>query len=141
MRDLLIRWFTALNAFLIRVSGGWIGSQLGSQKVLLLHHTGRKSGKPYVTPVAYFHHEGNYLLVASNWGREKQADWFRNVLAHPRAEIEVRGKAIPVEAHEARGDEYERLWKFATEKHPPYQAYQDMTTRRIPIVVFQPLES
>jgi deazaflavin-dependent oxidoreductase (nitroreductase family) len=139
MKDLFIKWFMALNTFLIRISGGQIGSKLGSQTILLLHTVGRKSGKLYVTPIAYFYHEGKYLVVASNWGKDRQADWFLNLMEHPRMEIEVDGETIPVEAHEAKGDEYARLWKFATEKHPPYLKYQSMTARQIPIMVFQPL--
>jgi len=49
----------------------------------------------------------------------------------------VNGKTILVESHAAQGDEYARLWKFATEKHPPYLNYQKMTSRHIPIVVFE----
>lgn len=140
MRDTFIKWFMTFNAFLIRVSGGRLGSKLGTQTVLLLHTVGRKSGKKYVTPIAYFFHEGKYLIVASNWGRDKQADWYYNLKAQPRTQLEVKGKTIQVEAHEATGDEYERLWKFATEKHPPYLDYQKMTERHIPIMVFEPLE-
>ena len=137
MQDIFIKWFMVVNVFLIRVSGGRIGSTLGSQTILLLHHTGRRSGKSYVTPIAYFYHEGKYLIVASNWGKDKQADWFLNLMAQPHTEIEVRGKTIPVEAREAQGSEYEHLWQFATEKHPPYLKYQSMTARHIPIVVVQ----
>jgi len=127
-----------LNTFLIRVSNGRIGSKLGSQKILLLHTVGRKSGNLYMTPIAYFYHEGKYLIVASNWGKDKQASWFLNLMEHPRTEIELDGRTISVEAHEAKGEEYARLWKFATEKHPPYLKYQSMTAREIPVVVFQP---
>jgi F420H(2)-dependent quinone reductase len=140
MKDIFIKWFMAFNAFLIRSSGGRIGSKLGTQTVLLLHSKGRKSGKSYVTPIAYFYHEGRYLIVASNWGKDRQADWFLNLKERPRTEIEVEGRTIPVEAHEAEGDEYARLWKFATEKHPPYLKSQSMTVRRFPIVVFRPLD-
>ena len=139
MKDIFIKWFMAFNTFLIRISNGRIGSKLGTQTILLLHTVGRKSGKAYVTPIAYFYHEGRYLIIASNWGKDKQADWFLNVKEQLRTEIEVKGKTIPVEAHEAEGDEYAGLWKFATEKHPPYLKYQSMTSRRIPIVVFRPL--
>ena len=138
MKDLLIKWFMTLNTFLIRVSNGRIGSKLGSQKILLLHTVGRKSGNLYMTPIAYFYHEGKYLIVASNWGKDKQASWFLNLMEHPRTEIELDGRTISVEAHEAKGEEYARLWKFATEKHPPYLKYQSMTAREIPVVVFQP---
>ena len=140
MQDIFIKWFMAINAFLIRISKGRIGSKLGTQTVLLLHTVGRKSGKGFVTPIAYFYHEGCYLIVASNWGKDKQADWFLNLKKQPQTVIEVKGRAIPVEAHEAQGDEYARLWKFATEQHPPYLTYQSMTSRRIPIMVFQPID-
>jgi deazaflavin-dependent oxidoreductase (nitroreductase family) len=139
MKDILIKWFMAINTFLIRISGGRIGSNLGTQTILLLHTLGRKSGKSYVTPIAYFQHEGYYLIVASNWGKDKQADWFLNLMDQPHTTIEVKGKTIPVEMHEALGDEYARLWKFATEKHPPYLNYKKMTSRHIPIVVLQPI--
>ena len=140
MKDILIKWFMALNTFLIRISNGQIGSTLGTQTILLLHTVGRKSGKQYETPIAYFYHEGQYLIVASNWGKDKQADWFLNLKENPRTTIGVKGKTIPVEAREAQGEEYDRLWKFATEKHPPYLTYQSMTTRHIPIMVFRPLD-
>ena len=140
MKDLLIKWFMVLNKFLMRISGGRVGGKLGAQTILLLHTVGRKSGKQYETPIAYFYHEGQYLIVASNWGKDKQADWFLNLKEQPQTVIEVKGQALPVKAHEAVGDEYVRLWKFATERHPPYLAYQAMTTRHIPIMVFQPID-
>jgi len=140
MKDIFIKWFMALNTFLIHISNGRIGSTLGTQTILLLHTVGRKSGKQYEIPIAYFYHEGQYLIVASNWGKDKQADWFLNLKENPRTTIGVKGKTIVVEAREARGEEYDRLWKFATEKHPPYLNYQSMTTRHIPIMVFRPLD-
>jgi len=93
-----------------------------------------------VIPIAYFFHEEKYLIVASNWGKDKNADWYLNLLKNPRAKLTVNGKIIPVKSHAAQGDEYARLWKFATEKHPPYLNYQKMTSRHIPIVVFEPTE-
>lgn len=140
MKDIFIKWFMALNTFLIHISNGRIGSKLGTQSILLLHTVGRKSGKHYETPIAYFFHEGQYLVVASNWGKDQQADWFLNLKENPRTTIKIRGKTIPVEAQEALGDEYDRLWKFATEKHPPYLNYQSMTARRIPIMILQPVD-
>jgi deazaflavin-dependent oxidoreductase (nitroreductase family) len=137
MKNFLIRLFTDFNTFLLRISHGRIGSNLGTQTILLLETVGRKTGQPRVTPIAYFFHEGKYLIVASNWGREKHADWYLNLLKNPHAKLTVNGKTVPVEAHDAQGDEYARLWDFATKKHPPYLNYQKMTSRHIPIVVFE----
>jgi deazaflavin-dependent oxidoreductase (nitroreductase family) len=137
MKNILIKLFTDFNAYLIRISRGRIGSRLGTQTILLLETTGRKTGQLREIPVAYFFHEGKYLIVASNWGKEKNADWYLNLLKTPRAKLQVNGKTILVEARDTQGDEYARLWEFATKKHPPYLNYQKMTSRHIPIVVFE----
>ena len=141
MKDRFIKLFMRINAFLLRLSKGRIGGRLGSQTILLLETIGRKTGQPRVIPIAYFFHEGKYLIVASNWGKAKNADWYLNLLKNPRAKLTVNGRTIPVESHDAQGDEYAQLWKFATEKHPPYLNYQKMTSRHIPIVVFQVIDS
>jgi len=140
MKDFFIKLFMDLNAFLIRLTNRRIGSKLGTQTILLLETIGRKTGQPRVIPIAYFFHEGVYLIVASNWGKDKDADWYLNLLKTPRAKLTVNGKTILVEARAAQGDEYARLWKFATERHPPYLNYQKMTSRHIPIVMFQPID-
>jgi deazaflavin-dependent oxidoreductase (nitroreductase family) len=132
-----IKWFMSINSFLIRISRGQIGSKLGAQTILLLHTTGRKSGQGRAIPIAYFDYEGKYLIVASNWGKDRNADWYLNLKKQPRAALEVKGKRIAVQSREATGEEYDRLWKFATEHHPPYLDYQKMTTRHIPIMVFE----
>ncbi len=139
MKDILIKWFMQVSTFLLRISNGRLGSKLGTQIILLLETTGRKTGQPREIPIAYFFREGQYLIVASNWGKDSNADWYLNLLKNPRAKLTVGGKVFSVEAHVAEGDEYTRLWKFATEKHPPYLDYQKMTKRHIPIVVFQPV--
>jgi F420H(2)-dependent quinone reductase len=137
MKDLLIKYFMAINSLVIRLSRGRIGSKLGTQTVLLLHTVGRKSGQERMIPIAYFDYESKYLIVASNWGKDKNADWYLNLKKDPRAKVEINGQIISVVAHEAQSEEYTRLWKFATERHPPYLKYQQMTTRHIPIMVFE----
>jgi F420H(2)-dependent quinone reductase len=137
MNDIFIKWFMAINVFLLRISRGRIGSKLGTQTILLLHTTGRKSGQDRAIPIAYFDYENHYLIVASNWGKERQADWYLNLKQHPQARLEVKGKVFSVYTREAQGEEYDQLWKFATEHHPPYLDYQKMTTRQIPIMIFE----
>ncbi len=141
MNALFIKWLMSFNSFLIRISRGRIGSNLGAQTILLLHTTGRKSGQERVIPIAYFDYEGKYLIVASNWGKDKNADWYLNLKKQPYAALEVKGKRIEVQSREARGEEYDRLWKFAIEKHPPYLDYQKMTSRHIPIIVFESISN
>ncbi len=137
MKDLFIKWFMAINKVLLRLSHGRIGSRLGRQTILLLHTIGRKSGQDHVIPIAYFDYQNHFLIVASNWGKERQADWYLNLRQNPQARIEVKGKVIPVTAREVTGEEYVRLWKFVTELHPPYLEYQKLTIRPIPIMIFE----
>lgn len=137
MKDIFIKWFMSFNALLLRISRGRIGSKLGRQRILLLHTVGRKSGVERTIPIAYFETEGRYLIVASNWGKDRNADWYLNLKANPNARLGIDGRLVSVTAREAQGEEYDRLWKFATERHPPYLDYQKMTSRRIPIMIFE----
>ena len=139
MKDIFIKWFMAVNAFLIKISKGRIGSQLGKQTILILHTVGRKSGLPRSIPIAYFFYEGKYLIVESNWGKDNHADWYFNLQKQPQTSIDVKGKTIRVKASFAEGEEYTRLWDYVTKKHPPYLDYQKATERRIPIAVFEPV--
>jgi len=54
--------------------------------VLLLTTTGRKSGRPRVTPLV-FEQQGETILVASARGAE--ADWIRNIQANPQVRVRV----------------------------------------------------
>jgi deazaflavin-dependent oxidoreductase (nitroreductase family) len=118
-----IKFFMAMNTFAIQASRGRIGSRLLTQTILLLHTVGRRSGRHFVTPISYFHTDGCYFLIGSNWGRERNADWYYNLIARPRTTIEVRGRLIPVEACQVEGQEYDRLWKHAIRHYPPYLHY------------------
>ena len=64
---------------------GWIIGWL----ILLLRHTGRKSGKQYATPLQYEKIDGAYYIGAA---RGANTDWFRNVQANPIVEVSVGRK-------------------------------------------------
>ena len=138
MTEFFIKAFMALNKFIIRASRGRLGTLLLSQTILLLHTVGRRSGRHFITPISYFQADGCYFLVGSNWGRRHNAAWYYNLLTHPRTTIEVSGREIPVEARQAEGQEYDRLWKCAVERYPGYLHYKKITRRHIPIMILQP---
>jgi deazaflavin-dependent oxidoreductase (nitroreductase family) len=54
--------------------------------ILLLTHTGRKSGNRYVTPLQYEKIDGVYCVGA---GHGPKADWYRNVLVDPHVHVQV----------------------------------------------------
>ncbi len=55
--------------------------------ILILTTIGRKSGLPRVTPLQYEELNGAYYVGSV---RGEQADWFRNIVANPCVELEVR---------------------------------------------------
>ena len=112
---------------------------MGKQSVLLLHTVGRKSGKSYTTPLSYYRDGENYLIVASNWGQKDPPDWFRNLVRHSRTTIQVKDTTLQVEARQAEGGEYQRLWQVVTRQNSQYLEYQKTLTRRIPIVILTPV--
>lgn len=57
---------------------GWI--------ILLLGHTGRKSGKNYATPLQYEKIDGQFYVGA---GRGPKADWYKNILTNPDVHVQV----------------------------------------------------
>jgi deazaflavin-dependent oxidoreductase (nitroreductase family) len=58
---------------------------------VMLHHIGRKSGKPYRTPVNAFH-RGDTVSIVMTYG--PGSDWVKNVLAAGGCEIVLRGKRL-----------------------------------------------
>ena len=136
----LIKLFMRTNAWLYRSTRGRLASQLGRQAVLLLHTIGRKSGKAFVTPLTFYRDGENYLLVATNWGKEEHPDWFLNLMRQSRTRIQVKDATFEVNIRRAEGEEYERMWKAVNVRNPQNQRYQDAIERRIPIVVLSPIE-
>jgi deazaflavin-dependent oxidoreductase (nitroreductase family) len=131
--------FTKANAFLLKISNGRLGNRMGKQSVLLLYTVGRKSGNAYTTPLSYYRDGKNYLVVASNWGKDEPPDWFRNLMHTPQTTIQITGTTLQVKASSAEKEEYQRLWKLVTSFNSQYVDYQKAVTRRIPIVILAPV--
>lgn len=135
---LLIKMFSAVHIFIYRLTGGFLVSQMGGQSMLLLSTTGRRSGKMHVIAISYFRDGNNYILVASNWGKDQHPAWYHNLTSQPLAEIQVKTHKLRVCAHPATGEEYHRMWDFVTRHNSTYARYQRQTLRKIPVVILEP---
>lgn len=138
LRESIKNTFSRLHAPLYRASRGRIGGRFRGIPLLLLTTTGRKSGKPRTWPLLYFRNRGRYVLIGSNWGQDHHPAWLLNLRANPAATIQIRGKTLNVTAHEATGDERERLWQGAVRAYAGYARYQQRTNRKIAVVVLEP---
>ena len=106
---------------------------------LLLTTTGRKSGRKYIFPLFYGKVGNSYFIVASKGGAPDHPGWYKNLLAHPEAEIMVGTQKLKVRARTASAAERGALWNQAVVFWPPYDDYQQKAAdREIPIVVLDP---
>jgi deazaflavin-dependent oxidoreductase (nitroreductase family) len=121
-----------------RESGGDVGYLWNGVPTLLLTTTGRRSGQPRTTPLIFAPDGSDYLVVASMGGAPEHPQWYRNLLANPRAEVQVKADVLPVIARTASSDEKPRLWSIVRDAWPNYDVYQSRTERVIPVVVLTP---
>jgi len=119
-------------------SGGTEGTTLRDTglPVIIVTHTGNKTGAVRKTPLMRVKDGANYVLVGSQGGTPKHPAWVFNLRAKPM--VEIRDRTV-VEAMRARevtdAAERARLWKLAVRAYPPYEEYQTRTTRQIPVFV------
>jgi deazaflavin-dependent oxidoreductase (nitroreductase family) len=123
-----------------RANEGRVGGMFEGTPLLLLHHTGAKSGKDRINPLAYQSDDGRYVVFASKGGAPSNPDWYHNIKAHPDVAIEVGTDTIDVTASEAAGEERERLYRTQAERVPQFAEYEQKTERTIPVIVLTPRE-
>ena len=121
---------------IFRLTGGRIGGSVVGGPVLLLHHTGAKSGKHRVSPLLYLPDGDRMVIVASKGGYTKHPGWFHNLRANPETTVELPGEGkVAVRARQADPAEREELWPRVVDLYEGYATYQRSTSRQIPIVV------
>jgi deazaflavin-dependent oxidoreductase (nitroreductase family) len=82
------QFFKQLNRFMLLMwrlgLSGYVGGNRWSGYIMVITHTGRKSGRRRRTPVNYALVDGDlYCLAASG----RRADWYRNLLTQPAVEV------------------------------------------------------
>ena len=131
--------FWKLHRFLYRVSGGRIGGRVLGMPVLMLTTTGRKSGAPRTNVLTYLPKGRASVVFASNAGEPRHPAWWLNLAADPHATVQRGQEVMPVVAREAEGEERARLWDEVVRTEAGYAVYAERTTRRIPVVVLEPV--
>ena len=82
-------YFKKFNHFMIWMWRLGLGSYINLLpdvvgRIMVLVHTGRKTGEKHRTPVNYVEIEGDIYCTA---GFGKAADWYRNILKQPQVEV------------------------------------------------------
>jgi F420H(2)-dependent quinone reductase len=131
-----------LHAVILRRSGGRIRRSrilAGGQPVLALTTTGRRSGMPRTTVVAYLRHADAYAVAALNLGSDRDPAWCLNLRSNPHASITVNGERKAVLARQASGPEAEALWRGFIERLPATANSRALAQRAVPVFVLDPL--
>jgi deazaflavin-dependent oxidoreductase (nitroreductase family) len=123
-----------------RANQGRVGGMWEETPLLLLHHTGAKSGKVRVNPVAYLTDGGRYVVFASNGGAPSSPDWYHNLKAQPNTRVEVGSDTIDVLFEEATGEQRNRLFRTQAQRFPELAEAAQKTRRAIPVVILTPRE-
>src|SRR5258708_2200939 len=94
-----------------RANGGRGGGPFEGFPLVLLHHTGAKTGTERINPLAYQRlSDDSVAIFASKGGATTNPDWFHNLVANPDASIEIGTERYDVTARVAADEERQRIW-------------------------------
>ncbi len=120
-----------------RANGGKVGGPFAGAPMIILTHTGAKSGKTHTTPLVYSPDGDRYVIIASKAGAPTNPAWYYNLLAHPEVTIEVGTERFTARAVEAHGTERDRLFDAQARLMPQFDEYKKKTSRTIPVFTLE----
>jgi len=131
-----------VDTFFLHLSGGrWDIARLAGLPVIEVTTIGAKSGQKRTLPLAGLPDGANFVLIASNFGRERTPAWYYNLKANPECVIKKKGQAGTYIARETEGEERERYWDLAVSYYVGFETYKQRASHReIPVMVLEPKE-
>jgi len=115
------------------------GNRLLGLPVVIVTTTGKSTGKLRKTPLMRVEHRGRYAAVASMAGAPTNPGWYHNMTASPLVELQDGAVRQDYTARELDGHERETWWARAVDAFAGYADYQAATSRRIPVMLLEPL--
>ena len=83
--------------------------------------------------------QGRALVAGTNWAGARHPAWTANLLAHPDAEITVRGRRMAVRATLIPDDERDATWAVLDAQWPGFRDYERLSGRTARLFVLQPV--
>jgi deazaflavin-dependent oxidoreductase (nitroreductase family) len=111
------------------------GGKVDERPLLLLTTIGAKSGKERVSPLVYTTDSGRLVIIASKGGAPSNPDWYYNLIANPVVTVELGTERFQARATVTAGAERARLFGQMVAERPGFAAYQQKTSREIPVIV------
>ena len=120
-----------------RANDGECTGAFAGVPMVIVHHTGAKSGIVRQAPLAYLPNGGDVVIFASKGGNPTNPDWYHNLIANPDTVIELGSDLVDVHVREATGAERNELFERQKKAMPPFAGYEAATTRVIPVLVLE----
>lgn len=116
-----------------RANRGQLSGPMAGSSLMLLTTTGAKSGKDRTAVIGFRKDGERFVAIASGNGAPNDPAWYLNLQARSIATVEVGPDKFKVRARTARSEERKQLSRLV----PYLEQQQKLTTREIPIVVFE----
>ncbi len=122
-----------------RANAGVVGGPFEGAPMVLVHHTGAKSGTERIAPLMYQPDDDDRLYVfASKAGAPTNPDWFHNLVANPETTIEVGTETRSVRARVLDGDERTAVWGAQKRRVAQFAEYEEKAEgREIPVFALE----
>ncbi len=123
---------TVIDEF--RANGGTAGGIFEGKLLVLVHHTGAKSGTERIAPLVALSENGHLYIFASKGGADTHPDWYHNLVANPAVTVEIGTDSYRATARILTGAERDEIYAKQVDVEPQFGEYQRKTERVIPVV-------
>ena len=125
-----------------RANKGQVGGNFAGAPMILVHHTGRRSGRQSVSPMMYLADEkdpSTIYVFASKAGAPTNPDWYYNLTSAGKARVEVGAEEYPVSITELEGADRDRVYAEQASRYPGFAEYEEKTAgiRTIPVLALK----
>jgi deazaflavin-dependent oxidoreductase (nitroreductase family) len=118
-----------------RANDGKVGGNFANSPLILITHTGAKSGTRRTAPLVYSRDGDAIVIIASKGGAPTHPHWYLNMIANPQVTVELPGETFEASVRQAEGDERARLFRAQADLMPNFDEYAAATDREIPVLV------
>ena len=127
-----------------RANRGHVETMGFGDRLVVVHSTGAKSGRPHAFPVmGLADGDDARLIAASRGGAPDNPAWFHNLLAHPDVEVEIPDpsadngiRTVAMRAERLTGADREEGWERFKQASPGFASYEGKAAPRV-IPVFR----
>lgn len=118
-----------------RANDGKVSGPFADAPLILVTHTGAKTGTKRTSPLVFTRDGDRIVLIASKGGAPTHPHWYLNMTANPQVTVELPGETFEARVTEVTGEERDRLYAAQAAQMPNFDDYAKATDRTIPVLV------